>query len=120
MLKNGVILCLAAGLMAVTIGCASTSTTMRAGSDADFRGGTMPSLVTTDQQRTTLDATRSRGWEQSRADARAARERVPEYADVSFIEVRSREQLRTVNGRPQEFSSTSTRIIRRGAIRRQR
>lgn len=34
--------------------------------------------------------------------------------DIEFLEIRHREYLRTVNGRPRDYSSTFVRTIRRG------
>lgn len=113
--KTRLIFLLAACSVATVAGCA-TSPSMQSASSHQYE--TVRSLVTTDEDRTTLHASSGNGWEQSRADAKPADDRIAEYGDWAHVEIRTREQLRTINGRPGEFSSSSTRVIRRTGERR--
>ncbi len=106
---------LAAGSVATVTGCAAPPSI---GSASSHQYDTVRALITTDEDRTTLHASSGSGWEQSRADAQPADDQIAEYGDWAHVEIRTRENLRTINGRPGEFSSSSTRIIRRTGERR--
>lgn len=57
------------------------------------------------------------GWEASRNDPPSYREAVPDYSDRAVVELRHREHLRTSNGRPREYTSTTTRVWQRRGVR---
>jgi hypothetical protein len=52
------------------------------------------------------------GWEVSRNDPQAGGDDIQPYQPHHLVEIRHREHLGTINGRPREFSSTITRTFR--------
>lgn len=57
------------------------------------------------------------GWEARRNDTPSIVESTPEHRDLRWMEVRHREHLRTINGRPGEFSASSTKTLQRRQVR---
>ena len=55
----------------------------------------------------------SSGWEYSRNDDRLSVGHVPPASQVEYVEVETRERLRTNNGRPRDHSTTRIHSIRR-------
>ncbi len=53
------------------------------------------------------------GWEYSRNDDRLSVGHVPPASQVDYVEVETRERLRTDNGRPRDHSTTRIHSIRR-------
>ncbi len=53
------------------------------------------------------------GWEYSRNDDRLSVGHVPPASQVAYVEVETRERLRTDNGRPRDHSTTRIHSIRR-------
>ncbi len=51
-------------------------------------------------------------WEFGRNDRRPIAAPSPAYAPLEWVEIRTRDRLRTTNGRPREFSTTHTRSRR--------
>ena len=56
-------------------------------------------------------------WEYSRNDAVLATSPIPPLREPAWVEIRTRDHLRTINGRPRDFSTTwirthSLRVVR--------
>lgn len=105
-------------LTVVGAGCVSSSprpTSQAAGA----RGSVLPSLVLPGMGpgRTLEGASalfgEASGWEYSRNDHRLSVGHVPPAFQVDYVEVETRERLRTDHGRPRDHSITRIHSIRR-------
>jgi hypothetical protein len=96
-------------LAALWGGCAATSYVAR-----DHEPPALPPLVTPSPLLLVLagDAIDVPDWEHARNDVPRRIEQPPD-AERIWVEVRHREHLRTINGRPSEYTTTRSHSIRR-------
>jgi hypothetical protein len=62
-----------------------------------------------------LVAPAAAGWEFGRNDDRMALRPPPVYSEARWVEVYTHERLRTINGRPTESTTTTTRTLRQSS-----
>lgn len=105
------------GIMLVFVGAGCASSSLSPTSQAGAAWGSIsPSLVMPGMgpgRELAGGASASSGWEYSRNDDRLSVGHVPPAFQVEYVEVETRERLRTNNGRPRDHSTTRIHSIRR-------
>ncbi len=107
--------------VSVGVGCASRPQT--SGLDREQIGYLSPSLVMPglalqdDAADASVRSAGRRYWEYARNDARLGAGDTPPYGRMSWVEIRTRESLQIVNGRPREFSTILIRTGRHRLVR---
>jgi hypothetical protein len=94
----------------VLAGCSSTNSMLRA---HKAPSGVSPMLVTTGETNLAAGPV-EQGQAMYRNDAHVVQNRaIPDYTTHYWLEIRHREHLRTISGRPREFTTTRSRSIER-------
>ncbi|MCH8151682.1 MAG: hypothetical protein IH830_04845 [Planctomycetes bacterium] len=121
---NGKLWCVALGVVwtAAGSGCASGSDPADAGRDhVRFLSSSLvmptPALRGDGAQSAAAWPVDQRHWEYARNDAPLSVSTTPRYRRTTWAEIRTLDRLRTTNGRPREFSTTTIRTIHHPVVR---